>query len=245
MKEKDSFKFLLSIYYACLAPLDEGIQISYFGFPSIFFKVENPDPHSLPELVRKISQGDEQSFGELYRIFSKKVYHTSRKMNLNHEEAEEVVQEVFIKIWVHRLKLDPFLSINAYIIAIIRSVVIKMNKKKARAFAFQQYDLVLDSSLSDQSADGDLIYSEYHQQSMLILDKLPPAQKQIFTLRHLENKSVDEISKRLNLSPRTVENQIFKATKFFKEGLDKLEIVSVSTWIVLIQESLMDLLFNC
>lgn len=207
--------------------------------------MENTEPHSLPELVRKISQGDEQSFGELYRIFSKKIYHISRKMNLNHEEAEEVVQEVFIKIWVHRLKLNPLLSINAYIIAIIRSVVIKMNKKKARAFAFQQYDIVLDSALSGQSADDDLIFSEYHQQSMEILDKLPPAQKQIFTLRHLENRSVEEISEHLNLSPRTVENQVFRATKSFKESLGKLEIVSVTTCYIVVKQFFDHLLYNC
>lgn len=192
--------------------------------------MENLDSFSLQELVKEISQGNETSFEELYRLFSSKIYHTSRKMKLNHEEAEEVVQEVFLNIWKNRAKLDPDLSINAYMIAIIRSLVIKKNQKEARFFAFQQYQIPLSESLASQAPDEDLIYSEFHEISMEIISQLPAGQRQIFKLKHLENRSVEEISGKLNLSARTVENQVFRATKTFKDRLSKLEIVSVSVW---------------
>lgn len=179
-----------------------------------------------------IIQGDESCFKQLYELFSNKIYNVSRKMRLGHEDAEGVVQEVFLKIWKNRQKLDPELSINAYMLAISRSLVIKKVKKDARFFAFQEYQIPLLSHLSTFSADSELIYSEFHNLSLGIIEKLPPAQRQIFKLRHLENKSVEEISESLNLSKRTVENQIFRATKLFREGLDRLEIISSGVWLI-------------
>ena len=79
-------------------------------------------------LVIRLSQGEEKAFEQLYFLFSEKIYHISRKMDLSHEDAEGVVQEVFLKIWKNRSKLDPELSINAYLIAIVRSLVIKKAK---------------------------------------------------------------------------------------------------------------------
>ena len=180
--------------------------------------------------------GDEACFKNLYELFSVKVYNITRKMGLGHEDAEGVVQEVFLKIWKNRAKLDPELSINAYIFAILRSRVINQLKKQARFFAFQEYQIPLLQQVTNFSADSDLIYAEFHNLSLELIEKLPPAQRQIFKLRHLENKSVAEISEALNLSRRTVENHIFRSTKLFKEGLDKLEIVSKSVWIIALNE---------
>lgn len=194
--------------------------------------MEKPDSKRLQILVTQLSNGDESSFRELFDLFSGKIYHISRKMRLNHEDAEGVVQEVFLKIWKHRQKLDPSLSINAYLIAISRSIIIKKFKREARFFAFQQYQIPLVDSITSHGPEDDLIYSEFHHLSMEIIEKLPPAQRQIFKMRHLDNLSVEEIADQLNVSKRTVENQIYRATKFFKSGLSNLEIVSSSIWVI-------------
>ncbi|SFT96219.1 RNA polymerase sigma-70 factor, ECF subfamily [Algoriphagus locisalis] len=194
--------------------------------------MEKSNPISLQHIVRKISQGDETSYEELFRLFSKKIYNVSRKMRLSHEEAEEVVQDVFLSIWKNRASLDPELSINAYMIAIIRSLVIKKKRKDARFFAFQQYQIPLITQNSADTPQDDLIYFEFHGISMEIIEKLPPAQKQVFKMRHLEDNSFEEIAEKLNVSQRTVENQAFRATKWVKKRLSILEIVSVSSWLI-------------
>lgn len=194
--------------------------------------MEKADQHSLQELIGEISQGNENSFEKLYQLFSRKIYHTSRKMKLSHEEAEEVVQEVFLKIWKLRAKLNPSLSINAYMIAIVRSLIIKKKKKEARLFAYQQYQIPLMDTVSGHIPEEELIYTEFHSLSMEIIEKLPPAQRQVFKMKHFENRSFEEIAGKLNVSRRTVENQAFRATKYFKEKLAKLEIVSLlSVWV--------------
>ena len=179
------------------------------------------------QLVDRLSQGDEKAFEELYRLFSKKIYHTARKMNLCHEDAEGVVQEVFLKIWKNRVDLDPSLSINAYLITIVRSLVIKKAKKEARFFAYQQYNIPLYPDITNRTED-DLIYADLHQISSEMIYELPNGQKQIFIMRNMEYLSIDEIAGKLNLSKRTVENQIFRATKSIKERLLEMKIISLS-----------------
>ena len=200
------------------------------------------DIHSHQELVMRLSKGDEKAFEKLYLLFSEKIYHISRKMNLCHEDAEGVVQEVFLKIWKNRAKLDPELSINAYMIAIVRSLVIKKSKKEARFFAFQNYSLPLYQFESNNGPEEDLIYSEFHHLSSEIIDQLPNSQKQIFIMRNFENLSIDEIAEKLNLSKRTVENQIFRATKVVKEKLVKLKIISMSIAAILAKSGFFTLL---
>ena len=197
---------------------------------------------SLKELVLHLSNGDEKAFERLYFLFSEKIYHISRKMNLCHEDAEGVVQEVFLKIWKNRTKLDPELSINAYLIAIVRSLVIKKAKKDARFYAFQQYKIPLLQQITSASAEDEIIFSEFSMLTQEIIEQLPPAQKKIFQLRYLENLSVAEISEQLNISKRTVENQIFRATSLVKEKLSKLKIISTGLLFFIVDSVLLALM---
>ncbi len=179
------------------------------------------------QLVYSLSKGDGKAFEELYRLFSKKIYHTARKMNLCHEDAEGVVQDVFLKIWKNRVDLDPSLSINAYLITIVRSLVIKRAKKEARFFAYQQYNIPRYPDITNGTED-DLIYADLHHISSEMVHQLPKGQKQVFIMRNMEYLSIDEIAGKLDLSKRTVENQIFRATKSLKGKLLQMKIISLS-----------------
>lgn len=194
-------------------------------------------------LVIELSKGNEKAFEKLYLIFSEKIYHVSRKMNLSHEDAEGVVQEVFLKIWKNRSKLDPELSINAYLIAIVRSLVIKKAKKDARFFAFQQYNIPLIQHISASGPDDELIFTEFDQLTNEIIQQLPQGQKKIFQMRYFDNMTVAEIATQLNLSKRTVENQIFRATGTVKGKLTQLKIIS-SGLLFFIADSLLLSLFD-
>jgi RNA polymerase sigma-70 factor (ECF subfamily) len=184
------------------------------------------------QLVYRLSQGDEKAFEELYRLFSKKIYHTARQMNLCHEDAEGTVQEVFLKIWKNRTGLDPSLSINAYLITIVRSLVIKKAKKEARFFAYQKYNIPLHPDITNGTED-DLIYADLHQISSEMIHQLPAGQKKVFIMRNIEYLSVDEIAEKLQVSKRTVENQIFRATKNIKAKLLQMKIISLGAILLL------------
>ena len=221
------FKSRLPYYYMCLMGFELGLGLVYFDKSSYVLIVEKIDQTYLAQLVSKLSQGDDASFQRLYEIFAKKIYHTSLKMNLVPEEAEEIVQEVFLKIWKYRNRLDPDRSINAYMLAIVKSLVLEKVRKNTRFIAFQRYQIHIEEAKTIGGPEEQFIFDEFHELSMELIENLPAAQKEVFKLKHFENQSVEEISKKLNVSRRTVENQIFRSTKYLKEGLKKLEIVGI------------------
>lgn len=146
-------------------------------------------------------------------------------MFLSHEDAEGVVQDVFLKIWKNRANLDSSLSFNAYIITILRSIIIKQSKKRVRFYAYEKYALSFSSRFSQETEDY-IIFSDLSEISSKVLKNLPHKQKQVFMMKNFHHLSVDEIAQKLNLSKRTVENQIHRATKTLREKLVNMEIIS-------------------
>ncbi|MDO9552787.1 RNA polymerase sigma factor [Rhodonellum sp.] len=187
---------------------------------------------AIQKIVLDLSKGDEKAFEKLYTLFAEKIYHVARKMNLCHEDAEGIVQDIFLKIWKKRESLNPELSINAYMIAMVRSLVIKKSKKEARFFAYQQYKIPLLALQYGLDPENEMIYTDFHQISSDIIDQLPNGQKQVFMLRNHENLTVEQIAEQLGVSKRTVENQIFRASKQVKDRLLKLKIISFSAFFV-------------
>lgn len=177
-------------------------------------------------LVEKIVQGDLNAYEALYRLFSKKIYATARRMRLAHEDAEEVVQEVFLRIWQNRANLDPQLSINAYMLAIVKSLVIKKVREDAYHIAYKKYNL-LHVSEATSRPESTVIFHDLYSHCMDIIDQLPAAQRQIFTLRYFEFFSVEEISNKLCLSKRTVENQLYRASKKVRKKMEEVDIISI------------------
>lgn len=170
------------------------------------------------DLINQLCKGSEEAFTSLYTKYARKVYHVSKKMGLGHEDAEGIVQEVFIKVWRIRTSLDSSLSFNAYLLSITKSVVIKHFKKKARRVAYQQYALTHFISKTSNTEDY-IIFSELDELSTKMINKLPARQKQVFMMKNFEHLTTDEIARELNISKRTIENQIYRATKWLKERL--------------------------
>ena len=176
--------------------------------------------------VGNLKNGDEQAFINLFEKYSRKIYAVSRKLNLSHEDAEGVVQEVFLEIWRNRTSLNENLSFNAYILTIAKSLIIKLARKKACHLAYENYALYNSLAYNNQTEDY-VIFSEMEAFSKECLDLLPMQQRQIFMMRTQENFSMEDISLELKISKRTVENHFYRACKLMKEKLSSRQIISV------------------
>ncbi|MFC4874218.1 RNA polymerase sigma factor [Negadavirga shengliensis] len=170
----------------------------------------------IPALVLALKNGDEHAFSLLFGIFGPKVYATCRKMSLTHEDAEEIVQEVFLKIWNGRANLDNTLSFNAYLLTIMRSLAFKKAKKHALQVAYQKYAVVYGQRTCNNSEE-ELHYKDLKFFSERAISSLPKGQQEVFNLKYIQQLSSDEIASKLCISKRTVENQIYKATKSLKQ----------------------------
>ncbi len=182
------------------------------------------EKHSDQKLVEALQAGSKEAFEKLYNKYSKKIYNISRKMYLDNEEAENIVQDVFFKIWRNRINLDSQLSFNSYLITIAKSIIIKLAQKKARFVAYQDYSININPSFSIETEDY-IVLKDIQEASSRALDELPARQKQVFLLKNSEYLTTDEITSRLGLSKRTVENQLYRATKLLKEKLMKAGLI--------------------
>lgn len=173
-----------------------------------------------PQHIRKLKAGSQIAFETIYDCFSQKVYSIAIKFGLDREDANEVVQDVFIKLWNHRSTLNENLSIKSYLFTITKNALINRQKKMVYEIAYKKYLEKQDLNTFSQTED-DVYYSDLEQLAETFINKLPTQQKEIFLLSKRENLPSQEIAEKLNLSLRTVENQVYRATKKIKEELKK------------------------
>ncbi|MDN5216734.1 sigma-70 family RNA polymerase sigma factor [Fulvivirgaceae bacterium BMA12] len=175
------------------------------------------------KLVENLKTGCKSSFQKLFDIYHKKIYNISRKMGLSQENAEDVVQELFLFIWSKREILNPDHSFNAFLQIISKRLVFKQIKSEVNKVSFnaylQQYGMAIDNQTDDY-----IVFSDLEAYSQKGLDNLSEKRKQIFMLSKQHGLSNDEIAEKLNISKRTVENQLYRATKAVNEHLKKENI---------------------
>jgi RNA polymerase sigma-70 factor (family 1) len=173
---------------------------------------------------KALKEGDTASFEQLYKYYGKRIHIIcTKRFFLSNEDAEEVIQDTFLKIWKNRDHLDVTLSIHAYVFTIARSIILNNLRKNATAVAYKNYLILKPDNFNTNTADH-VDYMDLEKNLQKLLDDLPPQQKSIFILSKFHDLSNDEIAKKLNLSKRTVENQLYRALKIVKENLKSYKI---------------------
>jgi RNA polymerase sigma-70 factor, ECF subfamily len=170
-------------------------------------------------LISEIRNGSIEAFESLYNLYKKKLYYFSYKYLKDHSDTEELVQSVFLSLWEHRKSIDDSQSIKNYI---YRSAVNNIyNQFKKRSVHNKYVDYQLQRADHENNPTIDHIYYQDLKKSInAILEELPPQQKNIFYLSRVENLSHQKIADKLNLSVRTIENQIYRVIKRIKKELN-------------------------
>ena len=170
------------------------------------------------ELVERLQKEDVEAFDLIYEKYSGKLYSFSLKYLRSTDEAEELVQSVFLKIWENHKHLNKELSFKSYLFTIAYNDICKFFRKRSYLNKFISdtlYENSQESSITEESIDYKSVLSQVQQ----IIDKLPERQKSIFHKSRQEGKSSKEIAKELCLSPGTVDNYISESLKFIRKRL--------------------------
>lgn len=189
--------------------------------------------NDIPQLVTRLREGDQIAFTHLYEFFRQKIFYTSKKMCLSSEDAEEIVQEVFLIIWKNRENLKSELSFNAYLLSILKSIIIKKSKKEARKVAFEVYSITNQDNVSYET-ELQVDFWEIERISNSEIEKLPHTQKEVFKLKNNDHLCSAEIAEKLGISKRTVENHIYSASKTLKNILRSKYDISIKSLALLI-----------
>lgn len=169
-------------------------------------------------LASGIRMDNLKAFELLYHRYKEKIYFFSLRYLADKSDSEEIVQMVFISLWEHRKTLDVSKSIKSYLYKITVNHIYNYLKKKAIQRRYIETELLKSEGYSNSTLDN-IFYIELEKKIKLIISSLSPQQQLIFRLSRFEGLSHEEIAKKLELSIRTVENQIYRVLKVIKMHL--------------------------
>lgn len=170
------------------------------------------------ELLRCSAEGDATAFAALFRMYQHKLYGFLLRATGSPEMAEDVIQDVFLKLWKDRELLTEIHQFGGYIYRMAQNQVINSLKRMARE------TLILDelgkAALPvNPDAEAHLSLQEVTQSLHHALSKLTPKQKLVYTLSRERGLKHDEIAQHLNISPSTVNNHMIEALRLIRQQL--------------------------
>jgi len=183
------------------------------------------------ELVQLLQKGNVAAFDSLFEVYSQKLYGFALKYFKNESDAEELVQEVFVKVWENRQTLRSELSFKSYLFTIALNQIRKHFNKKATSLRYLE-SLQNEPEFSDNQAINEDNYESALTQIKLIIEQMPPRRREIFMKSKLDGKSSKEIATDLSISAGTVDNQVSEALRFIRTRL-KSENISLLLFAVL------------
>ncbi|MEB0261815.1 sigma-70 family RNA polymerase sigma factor [Mucilaginibacter sp. 10I4] len=174
------------------------------------------DNENLRLLILQLQQGGEQAFTILYDQYSKQLYRNILRLVKDEDIAQELLQDLFLKIWESRENINPEKSFKSFLYKVAENLVYGYFRKIAKENRLIA-KLVISYVDFDTNAEEAMISKENHDLLKKAIANLSPQRKQIYTLCKLEGKSYEEVSNELGISTSTIRNQIVKANKAFKQ----------------------------
>jgi RNA polymerase sigma-70 factor (ECF subfamily) len=181
------------------------------------------------ELMQEIKAGNMFAFDELYRKYNKKLYKFGYSILKSTEEAENLIQDVFLNLWENRYKVEKNSSVKSYVFTITYNSAISIIRKKARESQFIEYLKTLQD-INVEPADVELEYNELTSKLDEIIKELPKRQKEVYLLHKVEGLKYNEIAERLNISVNTIENYMSHALKTIRKKLGNYSLIAILFW---------------
>ncbi|MFQ5753522.1 MAG: RNA polymerase sigma-70 factor [bacterium] len=168
-------------------------------------------------LTRRVKHSDGHAFKALFECYQQAVYNFLYYKFSNIEAAEDVLQEVFVRLWENRHDLKEHCSIKAYVFTVANNLALNYIRHQKVVLKYQlQQNGKTHEAATPYSA---LEKKELHENLMHAIEELPVQPRFVFMLSRFENLSYREISEQLNISIKTVESHMGKALKLLRKSL--------------------------
>jgi RNA polymerase sigma-70 factor (ECF subfamily) len=181
--------------------------------------------NSDPSLVRRLKENDKPAFELIFNKFSRKLYYFTLGYVHSQVESEEIIQNVFISLWENRDMLSDAFPIQNYLYKVTVNHIYNYFKHQLVRRRYVE-NMILEGTDIDQEPVQDIFANDLGEMVNKIIGELPKRQQVIYRLSRVDGLSHAEIAQRLELSVRSVENQIYRALKYIREKLNKESVLT-------------------
>ncbi|MCL3781488.1 RNA polymerase sigma-70 factor [Prolixibacteraceae bacterium JC049] len=177
------------------------------------------------EIILRLQEDDRHVFELIFNAYFPRLFHFAKGYLANENVAEDIIQDVFVEFWVQRHKFNADVNLNAWLYTVSKNKCIKFIdhlkvKEKYKSFTEQQKkELTLNQIALNRLDTSEFSFLEMERLIQDTLKQLPPQCRRIFEMSRFEDKKYREIAEELGISVKTVETQMSKALKLFRENL--------------------------
>jgi len=184
------------------------------------------DRHNQDQLIIKLSKGNKAAFEELFNYYYPRLYNFSIKFLKLEEGIDDILQEVFIRIWENRKNIYSSNTFNSYIFTITKNLL--LNELRSRLNNNKIKDKIFKLSVSKEyTIIQDIEYNDLTDKVDQIIETMPSKTKTVYELSRKKGLSNKEIAKKLEISPKTVEYHISQSIRFLKDKLKEFGLISL------------------
>ena len=180
--------------------------------------MEKLDDFKNKKLLDAVKTGNPDAFNEIYHKYRQKIFGYAFHFTRCREEAEELTQDTFVRLWENKEKIDPERNFDAFLYTLIRNRFLGTLRKKAREKAYNSENITPEKSFN--AIEDELDAKESKQIAQQAIESLSPQVKKIYLMSRNDHHTHEEISQLMGISKNTVNNHLKKSLgimrKYFK-----------------------------
>lgn len=175
------------------------------------------------ESAQRLKNGDHTAFDHLFDLYHKKIYYFCIQHGLSKSDSEEIVQDVFVRLWESRSRIEPTGNLQAYLYKIAKNILLDEFKRKIKQQAASEYQFRLLQP--ENETLNSVAYNDLERLIASELKNFPVKRKLAFELSRYHGMSNKEVAREMGISIKAVEGHISQALQSFRSIFKRSEII--------------------
>ena len=179
------------------------------------------------ELLLLLRKSDRVAFYNIYERYCKRLYGFVFRYIKQEDDADEIVQEVFVKLWEARSNIDVYSSFDSFLFTIAYNTTMSLFRKRIKERKYLEYLQSIQQIENAPDIIEEIHFNELNSNFQSLLKQLTPRQKEIFLLSREEGLTHEEIAKKLGISVNTVKKHMTNTLTFLKNNINSTVIINL------------------
>lgn len=172
----------------------------------------------------ELSKGKEKAFDSLFVNYYPRILRYAMRFCNDEQEAENIVQELFLDLWVNHQRFGSVVNIDNYLFVAARNLAMRYIRQSLK---FTNEEVAFCQIPENATAEVDMCYEEFRQIVMHEIEQMPEQRRRVFLMSREEGMTNSDIAKRLGISKRTVETHISAALADLRKILPLMVLLSI------------------